>query len=88
MLSKMLAGILAGACGAIVGSPADLVLVRMQADGRLPPEQRYGYSNVVNGLSRIVSEEGPLSLWRGSSPTVVRFVPDLCSKFDIIGQCL
>jgi solute carrier family 25 oxoglutarate transporter 11 len=25
---------LAGGCGALVGSPADLVMVRMQADGR------------------------------------------------------
>jgi len=29
-----MAGMLAGGCGALVGSPADLVMVQMQADGR------------------------------------------------------
>jgi len=47
----------------------------MQADGRLPPEQQvYKYTNIANGLTRIVKEEGLLALWRGCSPTVVRYV--------------
>ena len=33
-----LCGIGAGAIGAAVGNPADLAMVRMQADGRLPVE--------------------------------------------------
>jgi solute carrier family 25 oxoglutarate transporter 11 len=65
----------AGAVGAAVGSPADLVLVRMQGDGRLPiDKQVYKYANVADGLTRIVREEGVLNLWRGCSPTVVRYV--------------
>jgi solute carrier family 25 oxoglutarate transporter 11 len=69
---KILSGMLAGAVGAIVGNPADLTMVRMQADGKAPPELRYNYTSVGNGLHRIVREEGILNLWRGSQPTIVR----------------
>lgn len=69
---KITSGMLAGAIGAIVGNPADLTMVRMQADGRAPPEQRYNYTSVGNGLARIVREEGVFNLWRGSQPTIVR----------------
>eukprot|EP00731_Ephydatia_muelleri_P014644 Em0008g364a len=44
----------------------------MTADGRLPAEQRRGYTNVFNALARITREEGILTLWRGCGPTVVR----------------
>jgi Mitochondrial carrier protein len=44
----------------------------MQADGRLPPAQRRGYTNIFNALRRIASEEGVLTYWRGASPTVTR----------------
>jgi solute carrier family 25 (mitochondrial oxoglutarate transporter), member 11 len=47
-------------------------LVRMQADGRLPPAQRRGYTNIFNALRRIAVEEGVLTYWRGASPTVTR----------------
>lgn len=62
----------AGACGAFVGTPADVALVRMTADGRLPPEQRRNYSNVFNALARIAREEGVLTMWRGALPTMGR----------------
>ena len=32
------AGLAAGGLGALIGSPADLSLIRMQADGTLPPD--------------------------------------------------
>eukprot|EP00731_Ephydatia_muelleri_P039079 Em1086g2a len=69
---KILMGMTAGACGAMVGNPADISLIRMTADGRLPAEQRRGYTNVFNALARITREEGILTLWRGCGPTVVR----------------
>jgi hypothetical protein len=69
---KLLAGMIAGAIGAIVGNPADLTMVRMQADGKAPSNERYNYTSVGNGLSRIIREEGVLNLWRGSSPTITR----------------
>eukprot|EP00743_Colponemidia_sp_Colp-15_P003616 GILK01003901.1.p1 GENE.GILK01003901.1~~GILK01003901.1.p1 ORF type:complete len:318 (+),score=46.52 GILK01003901.1:39-992(+) len=69
---KFAAGMTAGGLGAFVGCPGDVVMVRMQADGRLPVEQRRNYRHVFDGLRRIVSEEGAATLWRGSRPTVLR----------------
>lgn len=68
----MLMGVIAGACGAFVGTPAEVALIRMASDGRLPVEERRNYKNVVNALTRIVQEEGVPTLWRGSLPTVAR----------------
>ena len=39
---------------------------------RLPAAERRGYTSVFNALSRIISEEGLFTLWRGCGPTVVR----------------
>ncbi|XP_067203096.1 mitochondrial 2-oxoglutarate/malate carrier protein-like [Linepithema humile] len=64
----------AGAIGAFVGTPADLALVRMTTDGRLPVEQRRNYKNVFDAFVRIVREEGMFALWRGSLPTVGRAI--------------
>lgn len=62
----------AGAGGAMVGSPADVILVRMQADGKLPVDQRRNYKNAFNGIFRIIKDEGPLKLWKGCFPNVGR----------------
>lgn len=69
---KAFAGMIAGACGAIVGTPAEVALVRMTADGRLPIAQRRGYKSVLDALVRVVREEGVRTLWRGTFPTVGR----------------
>jgi solute carrier family 25 (mitochondrial oxoglutarate transporter), member 11 len=75
---------LAGACGAAVGSPADLILVRMQADGRLPVEKRvYNYSSVFNGIYRVVKNESVIDLWRGSGPTVIRAMLVTASQLSV-----
>uniref|UniRef100_H9GLL2 Mitochondrial 2-oxoglutarate/malate carrier protein n=1 Tax=Anolis carolinensis TaxID=28377 RepID=H9GLL2_ANOCA len=71
---KALIGMTAGAIGAFVGTPAEVALIRMTADGRLPPDQRRGYSNVFNALVRITREEGVPTLWRGCVPTMARAV--------------
>jgi solute carrier family 25 oxoglutarate transporter 11 len=71
-LQKAAAGLTAGGIGAVVGSPADLSLIRMQTDGTLPPEKRRGYRNVGNALTTIVHEEGFAGLFTGVWPTAVR----------------
>jgi len=71
---KVITGMLAGAIGAVIGTPAEISLVRMTSDGRLPPEKRRGYKNVFDALLRITREEGFLTMWRGCSPTVIRAV--------------
>ncbi|XP_013411681.1 mitochondrial 2-oxoglutarate/malate carrier protein [Lingula anatina] len=70
--SLLAIGLVAGGCGAVVGTPAEISLIRMCADGRLPKEQQRGYTNVFNALSRITKEEGIATLWRGCLPTVGR----------------
>jgi solute carrier family 25 oxoglutarate transporter 11 len=69
---KIAIGLISGFIGAVVGNPADVALVRMQADPVLPPVDRRNYKNVFDALSRIVREEGFSSLWKGSLPTLVR----------------
>ncbi|KAJ1442154.1 Mitochondrial carrier protein [Sesbania bispinosa] len=69
---KIGAGLISGGIGAAVGNPADVAMVRMQADGRLPPAQRRDYKSVVDAITRMAKDEGVTSLWRGSSLTVYR----------------
>ena len=69
---KALAGLTAGGLGALVGSPADLSLIRMQSDSTLPPERRRNYKGVGDALTRIVKDDGVAGLFRGAGPTVVR----------------
>jgi len=55
----------AGFLGGIAGNPGDVLNVRMQSDFAKPPEQRRNYNHALNGLVRMVREEGPASLFRG-----------------------
>lgn len=76
---QLISGLTAGGLGAFVGTPAEVALIRMTADGRLPAEQRRNYKNVFNALARIVREEGPRALWTGCTPTVGRsMVVNMC----------
>ncbi|KAF5270654.1 hypothetical protein FQA39_LY01392 [Lamprigera yunnana] len=73
-LGRIVLGMAAGAIGACVGTPAEVVLIRMTSDGRLPPSERRNYKNVVHALSKIIKEEGVAALWRGMIPTMSRAV--------------
>uniref|UniRef100_A0A1L8DZR7 Mitochondrial 2-oxoglutarate/malate carrier protein n=1 Tax=Nyssomyia neivai TaxID=330878 RepID=A0A1L8DZR7_9DIPT len=72
LFASMGMGMIAGATGAFVGTPAEISLIRMTADGRLPVAERRNYTSVVNALSRIAKEEGIMGLWRGCIPTMGR----------------
>eukprot|EP01059_Diplonema_ambulator_P023588 TRINITY_DN390_c0_g6_i1.p1 TRINITY_DN390_c0_g6~~TRINITY_DN390_c0_g6_i1.p1 ORF type:complete len:320 (+),score=68.68 TRINITY_DN390_c0_g6_i1:48-962(+) len=72
VFKKMVSSAMAGATAACFSCPADLVLVRMQADGKLPVEQRRGYRNVFHGIRSIIKDEGATQLYRGLRPLVVR----------------
>ncbi|XP_010436405.1 PREDICTED: mitochondrial uncoupling protein 4, partial [Camelina sativa] len=69
---KIGAGLVAGGIGAAVGNPADVAMVRMQADGRLPLAQRRNYAGVGDAIKSMVKGEGVTSLWRGSALTINR----------------
>lgn len=72
LIQKACIGLTAGAIGACFGNPADLALIRMQADATLPAAQRRNYTNAFQALGRIVADEGILALWKGAGPTVSR----------------
>jgi solute carrier family 25 oxoglutarate transporter 11 len=62
----------AGGLGALIGTPADSALVRMQADSMLPVEQRRGYKNGLDALVKIARSEGMAGFFTGAAPTVGR----------------
>merc|ERR1719158_2691661 len=62
----------AGGIAAVVGTPCDLSLIRMQADNMLPLDQRRGYEHVGDALVRIARTEGVTGLFQGWMPTAVR----------------
>jgi len=65
-LQSLLMAAGAGACGGFVGTPGDMVNVRMQNDVKLPPEQRRNYRHAVDGLIRVSKEEGVRKLFNGA----------------------
>ncbi|KAI8267088.1 hypothetical protein K4K58_008787 [Colletotrichum sp. SAR11_239] len=65
---------LAGGMAGLVGNPAEVILVRMCADGAKTASERFGYSNAAEGLYRIGREEGIATFGRGISANVVRSV--------------
>jgi len=69
---KVLCGLSSGVFSSMCGNPADMVMVRMQADGKLPVHCRRRYKHIGDGLMRVVREEGVLMLWRGCTPSMAR----------------
>jgi len=62
----------AGGFGAMVGTPAEVALIRMQYDTTLPVAERRGYKNVFDALFQIARHEGLKGFFAGATPTVVR----------------
>jgi len=64
----------AGGTASFMGCPAEVALVRMSADSRLPVGEKRGYTSALDAVARIASEEGVRTLWTGATPTVARAV--------------
>uniref|UniRef100_A0A2K6CZB5 Solute carrier family 25 member 10 n=1 Tax=Macaca nemestrina TaxID=9545 RepID=A0A2K6CZB5_MACNE len=64
---KVLLGSISGLAGGFVGTPADLVNVRMQNDVKLPQGQRRNYAHALDGLYRVAREEGLRRLFSGAT---------------------
>eukprot|EP00931_Biecheleriopsis_adriatica_P115682 TRINITY_DN9144_c0_g1_i1.p1 TRINITY_DN9144_c0_g1~~TRINITY_DN9144_c0_g1_i1.p1 ORF type:complete len:310 (-),score=56.31 TRINITY_DN9144_c0_g1_i1:183-1067(-) len=62
----------AGGIAAVIGNPADLSLVRMQADNLLPEAQRRNYKHVFDAFATIVKQEGAVGLLQGAPATATR----------------
>lgn len=65
---------ISGLAGAAVGNPADILNVRMQNDQTLAPEKRRNYKHAIDGLLRMMREEGTKSLFRGVTANCARGV--------------
>ncbi|XP_012234908.2 mitochondrial 2-oxoglutarate/malate carrier protein-like [Linepithema humile] len=65
-------GMVAGVMGSFVGTPTDLVLIRMVADIHLPAEKQRNYKNAIHGIVNVWKTEGFTRLWRGAVPTMGR----------------
>ncbi|NXK82693.1 DIC protein, partial [Amazona guildingii] len=64
---KVLLGAVGGFTGGLVGTPADMVNVRMQNDMKQPPSQRRNYSHALDGMYRVLREEGLKKLFSGAT---------------------
>ncbi|KAJ3528194.1 hypothetical protein NM208_g10315 [Fusarium decemcellulare] len=72
MTTLLPAAFLSGACGALVGNPADIANVRMQNDQSLPPSQRQNYRSVFDVLIRVARTDGLQGYLRGVFPNAIR----------------
>jgi solute carrier family 25 (mitochondrial oxoglutarate transporter), member 11 len=70
VFQRGLCALTAGALASLVSTPTDLILVRLQSEATLPPDQRRGYTGFFNASRRIIAEEGVTKLWTGCVPTV------------------
>jgi len=72
----------AGGIAAVVGNPADLSLIRMQADSMLPEAERRNYRHVFHALGSIALTEVPAGLLKGALPTAT---PAMALNFGMLG---
>jgi len=70
--TRFLCSMSAGGLGALIGTPADAALIRMQGDSTLPEKQRRNYKNGVDAMIRMAKEEGMAGFFAGAFPTIVR----------------
>ncbi|XP_072501432.1 mitochondrial dicarboxylate carrier-like isoform X5 [Notamacropus eugenii] len=64
---KVYMAALGGFIGGFLGSPAEMVNVRMQNDVKMPFHMRRNYSHVLNGITRVIKEEGFSTLFSGAT---------------------
>lgn len=91
VLQLLIASSTAGALGGACGNPGDVVNVRMQNDGQLPPQQRRNYKHALDGVIRIAREEGITSLFRGLGPNMNRAIlmtSSQCVSYDTFKDML
>ena len=81
----------AGFLGGIAGNPGDVLNVRMQSDFAKPIDKRRNYKHALDGLVRMIREEGPASLTRGIWPNSARallMTSSQLASYDMIKQTM
>uniref|UniRef100_H2YHU7 Mitochondrial dicarboxylate carrier n=1 Tax=Ciona savignyi TaxID=51511 RepID=H2YHU7_CIOSA len=74
LVQKMMLASVGGFIGGVVGTPCDMVNVRMQNDIKLPHAARRNYKHVFDGLYQVVSKEGVATLFNGVAMASTRAV--------------
>ncbi|XP_050470298.1 mitochondrial dicarboxylate carrier isoform X2 [Bombus huntii] len=69
---KLLLAGFSGAAGGILGTPGDVINVRMQNDIKLPPQLRRNYKHALDGIIRVIQQEGVSHLFSGCSTATLR----------------
>ncbi|KAG6491403.1 hypothetical protein ZIOFF_052745 [Zingiber officinale] len=72
LFKKILAGLTTGALGITIANPTDLVKVRLQVEGKLPPGVPRRYLGALDAYVKIIKQEGLGALWTGVGPNIVR----------------
>ena len=65
-------GAFTGFFGSFLSTPADLILVRQQADKTLSKKEQRNYKSSFDAFKQIYKTNGVRGLWKGSTPTIVR----------------
>ncbi|KAD4584595.1 hypothetical protein E3N88_22196 [Mikania micrantha] len=71
LFQKIVAALITGAIAITLANPTDLVKVRLQAEGKLPPGVPR-YSGALNAYYTILKEEGLVAMWIGLGPNIAR----------------
>lgn len=81
-----------GFLGGIAGNPGDILNVRMQSDLAKPVENRRNYKHALDGMIRMIKEEGPTSLFRGvgaNSARALLMTSSQLASYDVFKEfCL
>lgn len=92
LLNLVLMSSTAGFLGGIAGNPGDVLNVRMQSDASKPLDAQRNYKHALDGLLRMVREEGPSSLFRGveaNSTRALLMTASQLTSYDVFKQfCL
>ncbi|KAJ3006762.1 hypothetical protein HKX48_009488, partial [Thoreauomyces humboldtii] len=71
LLKNFVCGTVGGTVGTILNTPFDVVKTRVQSQVSAP----YKYSWAIPAISTIIREEGPIALYKGFLPKVLRLGP-------------
>lgn len=71
---KVLIAGISGAAGGFLGTPADVVNVRMQNDIKLPHDLRRNYHHVIDGMLTVIRYEGLKALFSGTTMATTRAI--------------
>lgn len=71
LIQKIMAGAATGGIAISFANPTDVVKIRLQAQGRLPPAER-PYSGSIDAYKKIMAKDGITGFWVGWGPNVLR----------------